>query len=118
MLRVYIAAAAAALAVIAALGFIAVAQERKIAALTAEKETLSANLAAARDSLRKADDAAKDLSRTIQQLRSKAAKTEDKINARITEKSQSDPCLNSHIDRGLYLWLRDGDPERDTGGPR
>lgn len=106
MLRVYIAAAAAALAVIAALGVIAVAQERKIAALTAEKETLSANLAAARDSLRKSDEAAKELSRTIQLLRSKAAKTEDKINARITEKSQSDPCLNTHIDRGIYLWLR------------
>ena len=59
MLRVYIAAAAAALAVIAALGVIAIAQERKIAALTAEKETLSANLAAARDSLRKSDEAAK-----------------------------------------------------------
>jgi septal ring factor EnvC (AmiA/AmiB activator) len=114
MLRVYIAAAV----VIAALGVIAVAQERKIAALSAEKETLSANLAAARDSLRKSDEAAKELSRTIQQLRSKAVKTEDKINARITEKAQSDPCLNSHIDRGLYLWLRGSDPERDTGGSR
>ena len=111
MLRVYIAAAAAALAVIAALGVIAVAQERKIAALTSEKEALSANLAAARDSLRKSDEAAKELSRTIRELRSTAAKTEDKINARITEKSQSDPCLNSRIDRGIYLWLRGSDPE-------
>ena len=98
MLRVYIAAAAA-------------AQERKIAALAAEKAQLTAELSAARDSLQKADDAAKELSRTIQQLRSKAAKTEDKINARITEKSQSDPCLNSRIDRGIYLWLRGSDPE-------
>lgn len=118
MLRVYIAAAAAALAVIAALGVIAVAQERKIAALAAEKAQLSAELSAARDSLRKADDAAKELSRTIRELRSTAAKTEDKINARIMERSQSDPCLNSHIDRGLYLWLRGSDPERDTGGSR
>ena len=111
MLRVYIAAAAAALAVIAALGVIAVAQERKIAALTAEKETLSVNLAAARDSMRKSDEVAKELSRTLRELRSTAAKTEDKINARITEKSQSDPCLNTHIDRGIYLWLRGDAPE-------
>ena len=109
MLRVY--AIAGFIAAFAALGVIAVTQERKIAALTAEKETLSANLAAARDSLRKSDEAAKELSRTIQQLRSKAAKTEDKINARITEKAQSDPCLNSHIDRGIYLWLRGDSPE-------
>lgn len=111
MLRVYIAAAAAALAVIAALGVLALYQERKIAALAAEKTQLTAELSAARDSLRKADDAAKELSRTVQQLRNNAAKTEDKINARITEKSQSDPCLNSRIDRGIYLWLRGSDPE-------
>ena len=118
MLRLYIAAAATALAVIAVLGALALYQERKIAALSAEKTQLSAELSAARDSLRKSDEAAKELSRTIQQLRSKAAKTEDKINARITEKAQNDPCLNSHIDRGLYLWLRGSDPERDTGGSR
>lgn len=116
MLRVY--AIAGFIAAFAVLSVLALYQERKIAALAAEKAQLVAELSAARDSLRKADDAAKELSRTIQQLRSKAAKTEDKINARITEKAQSDPCLNTHIDRGLYLWLRDGDPERDTGGAR
>lgn len=116
MLRVY--AIAGFIAAFAVLSVLAFYQERKIAALAAEKAQLSAELSAARDSLRKADDAAKELSRTIQQLRSKAAKTEDKINARITEKAQSDPCLNTHIDRGLYLWLRDGDTERDTGGAR
>ena len=111
MLRLYIAAATTALAVIAVLGVIAVTQERKIAALAAEKAQLSAELSAAQDSLRKSDEAAKELSRTIRELRSAAAKTEDKINARITEKSQSDPCLNTHIDRGIYLWLRGSDPE-------
>ena len=90
---------------------ISYAQTRKIAALESEKAQLTADLSAARDSLQKADDAAKELSRTIRELRSTAAKTEDKINARITEKSQSDPCLNSHIDRGIYLWLRGSDPE-------
>lgn len=116
MLRVY--AIAGFIAAFAVLSVLALYQERKIAALAAEKAQLSAELSAARDSLRKADDAAKELSRTIRELRSKAAKTEDKINARITEKAQSDPCLNSHIDRGLYLWLRGSDPERDTGGSR
>ena len=116
MLRVY--AIAGFIAAFAVLSVLALYQERKIASLESEKTQLTAELSAARDSLRKADDAAKELSRTIQQLRSRAAKTEDKINARITEKSQSDPCLNSRIDRGLYLWLRDGDPERDTGGSR
>lgn len=116
MLRVY--AIAGFIAAFAVLSVLALYQERKIAALAAEKAQLSAELSAARDSLRKADDAAKELSRTIRELRSTAAKTEDKINARITEKSQSDPCLNSHIDRGLYLWLRGSDPERDTGSAR
>lgn len=109
MLRVYVIAACIA-GVLSMIG-ISYVQTRKIAALESEKTQLTAELSAARDSLRKADDAAKELSRTIQQLRSKAAKTEDKINARITEKSQSDPCLNSRIDRGLYLWLRGADPE-------
>lgn len=116
MLRVY--AIAGFIAAFAVLSVLALYQERKIAALAAEKAQLSAELSAARDSLRKSDEAAKELSRTIRELRSTAAKTEDKINARITEKSQSDPCLNSHIDRGLYLWLRGSDPERDTGGSR
>ena len=106
MLRVY--AIAGFIAAFAVLSVLALYQERKIAALAAEKAQLSAELSAAQDSLRKSDEAAKELSRTIQQLRSKAAKTEDKINARITEKAQSDPCLNTHIDRGIYLWLRDG----------
>lgn len=116
MLRVY--AIAGFIAAFAVLSVLALYQERKIAALAAEKAQLSAELSAARDSLRKSDEAAKELSRTIRELRSKAAKTEDKINARIMERSQSDPCLNSHIDRGLYLWLRGSDPERDTGGSR
>lgn len=116
MLRVYVIVACIA-GVLIMMG-VSYAQTRKIASLESEKAQLSAELSAARDSLRKADDAAKELSRTIQQLRSKAAKTEDKINARITEKAQSDPCLNAHIDRGIYLWLRDGDPERDTGSSR
>ena len=109
MLRVY--AIAGFIAAFAVLSVLALYQERKIAALSAEKTQLSAELSAAQDSLRKSDEAAKELSRTIQQLRSKAAKTEDKINARITEKAQTDPCLNTHIDRGLYLWLRGADPE-------
>ena len=109
MLRVY--AIAGFIAAFAVLSVLALYQERKIAALAAEKAQLSAELSAARDSLRKADDAAKELSRTIRELRSTAAKTEDKINARITEKAQSDPCLNSRIDRGIYLWLRGSDPE-------
>lgn len=109
MLRVY--AIVACIAGVLVMMGISYVQTRKIAALESEKAQLTAELSAARDSLQKADDAAKELSRTIQQLRSKAAKTEDKINARITEKSQSDPCLNSRIDRGIYLWLRGSDPE-------
>lgn len=109
MLRVY--AIVACIAGVLSMMGISYVQTRKIAALESEKAQLTAELSAARDSLRKADDAAKELSRTIQQLRNRAAKTEDKINARITEKAQSDPCLNSHIDRGLYLWLRGSDPE-------
>ena len=116
MLRVY--AIVACIAGVLVMMGISYAQTRKIASLESEKTQLTAELSAARDSLRKADDAAKELSRTIQQLRSRAAKTEDKINARITEKSQSDPCLNSRIDRGIYLWLRDGEQEHDPGSSR
>ena len=116
MLRVY--AIVACIAGVLVMMGISYAQTRKIASLESEKAQLSAELSAARDSLRKSDEATKDLSRTIQQLRTRAAKTEDKINARITEKAQSDPCLNAHIDRGLYLCLRGSDPERDTGSSR
>ena len=88
-----------------------------IADLEAERESLKASLEAERRATAAADAETRKLTAKVAELRRRATKREDQLNATIKQKAQGDPCLDRRVDAAIIEQLRGSAAgSRDTGG--
>ena len=88
-----------------------------IADLEAERESLKASLEAERKAATAATDETRKLTARIAEMRRKAARKEDQLNATIKQKAQGDPCLERRVDAAIIEQLRGSAAgPRDTRG--
>ena len=88
-------------------------QQGVIADLEAERESLKASLEAERKAATAANDETRKLTARIAEMRRKAARKEDQLNATIKQKAQGDPCLERRVDAAIIEQLRGS-----AAGPR
>lgn len=77
-----------------------------IADLEAERESLKASLEAERKAATAANDETRKLTARIAEMRRRAARKEDQLNATIKQKAQDDPCLERRVDATIIEQLR------------
>lgn len=92
-------------------------QQGVIADLEAERESLKASLEAERKAATAANDETRKLTARIAEMRRRAARKEDQLNATIKQKAQGDPCLERRVDAAIIEQLRGSAAgPRDTRG--
>lgn len=92
-------------------------QSGEIAKLEARRSELEATLEAERKAATAANDETRKLTARIAEMRRKAARKEDQLNATIKQKAQGDPCLERRVDAAIIEQLRGSAAgSRDTRG--
>jgi hypothetical protein len=92
-------------------------QRGEIARLEARRSELETTLEAERIATAAADAETRKLTAKVAELRRKATKREDQLNATIKQKAQGDPCLERRVDAAIIEQLRGSAAgSRDTRG--